>query len=44
MNHAWFVNMSNRGEDGRMRNNLYGMPTLSTIQERTSEILEIPSK
>ncbi|KAL4472009.1 hypothetical protein ABPG72_018511 [Tetrahymena utriculariae] len=44
INHTWFINMKNRGEDGRMRNNYYGMPTLSTIQEKSSEIVEVSSR
>ena len=36
LNHTWFVNMRNRGDDGRMRTgNLYAFPTLSTVPEST---------
>jgi serine/threonine protein kinase len=36
LNHTWFVNMRNRGDDGRMRTgNLYAFPTLSTVPECT---------
>lgn len=32
LNHTWFVNMRNRGEDGKSRNaNNFGFPTLSTV-------------
>ncbi|EGR31985.1 protein kinase domain protein [Ichthyophthirius multifiliis] len=36
--HTWFINMKSRGEDGRMKNNYFGMPTLSTIQEKSSDL------
>ncbi|KAL4485799.1 hypothetical protein ABPG72_012339 [Tetrahymena utriculariae] len=37
LNHTWFVNMRNKGDDGKSRNgnNYCGFPTLSTVQEFT---------
>ena len=35
LNHTWFVNMRNRGDDGNRTGNLYAFPTLSTVLEST---------
>lgn len=36
--------MKNRGDDGRLKNNLYELPSLSTIISRDSEMVEAESK
>ena len=35
LNHAWFINMKCRDEDGKFKYNYYGTPTLETINENS---------
>ncbi len=37
LNHAWFVNMKSRDDEGKFKFNYFGTPTLNTIEENSEK-------